>query len=301
MADNALRPILPPVDPPPPKNQAWLIFYALICSNLFALFVGWIFEFLSLRGVVDVNASRIALFGAWVSGAIIIAAFVWGKGITAKMPTMGGGLVLLAILLWLLDLWAPKPIPVTTPRPIVQFSCILKPLEIDIQPGSEAQIVTLHDDFTVEAQVFSAGNTGVMWPPGLQDALDRHDPINSMDECRISDVGSIGAFNVTMRLTASFLDDESPPKVVHSTASKIFAPSVLPGMPFKFYVVNQSHFWTNLLPGETVTLQAQGEQFKVPIKIDSTGQSADQFLSGLFGIPPTFAAWNGDTITGKKL
>ena len=100
-------------NPPPFKNQSWLIFYALICSNIFALFIGWIFEFGSLRGIVDVGASRVALFGAWVSGAIIIAAFVWGRGIRAKARTMGGGLILLAGLLWGLDLWAPKPVPIT--------------------------------------------------------------------------------------------------------------------------------------------------------------------------------------------
>ena len=116
MADNALQPILPPVDPPsPPKNQAWLIFYALICSNLFALFVTLVFEFFSLRNVVDVNLSRFVLGGAWASGVVIICAFAWGKGIRAKGRTIIGGAVLLGGMLYGLDRATPKPDPSGAP------------------------------------------------------------------------------------------------------------------------------------------------------------------------------------------
>ncbi len=122
MADNTLQPLLPPIDPPPPpKNQAWFILFALICSNLFALFIGFVFEFLSLRGVVDVSASRFVLVGAWACGVVIICAFAWGRGIRAKIPTVGGGALLLAILLWGLDAWAPKLLPVsnTPEEPVI--------------------------------------------------------------------------------------------------------------------------------------------------------------------------------------
>ncbi len=98
------------------SNQGWLIFFALLSSNMFALLVGWIFEFLSLRGVVNLGASRIALAGAWVSGVVIVAVWVWGKGISAKWPTLIGSSVLLAGLLWGLDMWAPKPPPTPTPK-----------------------------------------------------------------------------------------------------------------------------------------------------------------------------------------
>lgn len=107
---NSLQPILP-VGQPPQKSQAWLIIFALICSNLFALFVTFIFEFLSLRGVVHLGASRIVLLMAWGSGVVAICAFVWGRGIRAKLPTVLGGSVLLALVLGALEYWTPKPPP----------------------------------------------------------------------------------------------------------------------------------------------------------------------------------------------
>jgi hypothetical protein len=53
------------------RGQAWLITWALITSNLFALLVTFVFEFLSLRGVVHLAASRIVLGLAWATGEIM--------------------------------------------------------------------------------------------------------------------------------------------------------------------------------------------------------------------------------------
>jgi hypothetical protein len=106
---GSLEPIMPPVQPSRPASQLGLILFALVCSNIFALFVTLVFEFLSLRGVVDVSASRFVLVAAWGSGVIIICAFAWGKGIRAKWRTVCGGSLLLAGLLLGLDFWAPKP------------------------------------------------------------------------------------------------------------------------------------------------------------------------------------------------
>ena len=41
-----------------PKSQWLLILFALVSSNLFALLLGWPFEFLSLQGVMNVAASQ---------------------------------------------------------------------------------------------------------------------------------------------------------------------------------------------------------------------------------------------------
>src|ERR1700675_1400744 len=106
---GSLEPIMPPTQVPRPASQIGLILFALVCSNIFALFITLVFEFLSLRGVVDVNASRLVLFAAWGCGVVIICAFAWGKGIRAKWRTVFSGSLLLAVVLWALDLWAPKP------------------------------------------------------------------------------------------------------------------------------------------------------------------------------------------------
>ena len=106
-----------PIPGPLPKSQGMLILFALVSSNLFALLLGWLFEFLSLRGVVNVAASRLMLFGAWATGALIVCLWAWGTNIKAKIPTAVAGSILLAALLWGLDAWAPKPsMPVPSSR-----------------------------------------------------------------------------------------------------------------------------------------------------------------------------------------
>jgi hypothetical protein len=111
-----LGPLPSAIGPPPPPNQGLLILFALLSSNMFALVVALVSEFLSLRGVVDVTASRIALIGAWIAGMVIVCCFVWGKGIRAKKRTTASGAILLAALLWGLDIWAPKPKPLPQER-----------------------------------------------------------------------------------------------------------------------------------------------------------------------------------------
>ena len=93
-----------------PESQALLILFALVSSNLFALLLGWLFEFLSLRGVVNVAASRLMLLGAWGTGVLIVCLWAWGTNIKAKIPTTFAGALLLAAMLWGLDAWAPKPV-----------------------------------------------------------------------------------------------------------------------------------------------------------------------------------------------
>jgi len=94
-----------------PKSQVLLILFALVSSNLFALLLGWLFEFLSLRGVLNIAASRFMLLGAWGTGVLIVCLWAWGTTIKAKIPTAIAGSVILAALLWGLDAWTPKPPP----------------------------------------------------------------------------------------------------------------------------------------------------------------------------------------------
>jgi hypothetical protein len=113
---HSLQSIPSPIpEPPSTRSQVWLITWALITSNVFALLITFVFEFLSLRGVVDLDASRVVLVAAWLTGLVIVCAFVWGKGIRARLKTVFGGSVLLAALLWALDVWAPKPAIIADP------------------------------------------------------------------------------------------------------------------------------------------------------------------------------------------
>ncbi len=133
------------------SGQGLLIVFALLSSNMFALLLGWIFEFLSLRGVVDVGASRVALVGAWISGVVIIAVWVWGGGIGAKWRTLFGGAVLLGGMLWGLDKWAPKPSAIAQRfLPELKIGRMVETLWI----GKGQQILLLHDG-SFEARGFA--------------------------------------------------------------------------------------------------------------------------------------------------
>src|SRR5579871_2396210 len=120
MAGNEL---LPPggsgnLEPPQgPINSRWterqsqgvLIAVALFSSNLFGLFLGGVWEFLSLRGVVNVLASRIVLAIVWLLGCLLTALVVWSLGVRAKKRTALTGLLVLGLLLYGLDRWVGPP------------------------------------------------------------------------------------------------------------------------------------------------------------------------------------------------
>jgi hypothetical protein len=135
---------IPPIAGSLPKSQALLIFFALVSSILFALLLGWLFEFLSLRGVVNVFVSRLMLLGAWGTGVLIVCLWSWGTNIKAKIPTAIAGSVLLAALLLVLDAWAPK-IPTPIPGPLEDPVVHIEP-EHDIvwstHPGQHLGIFT---------------------------------------------------------------------------------------------------------------------------------------------------------------
>jgi hypothetical protein len=91
------------------QSQGALIALALVSSNLFGLFLAGIYEFLSLRGVVNVQASRLVLFAVWLIGCLLSGFVAWAFGIKAKVRTAGASGLILFVLLWGLDWWAPKP------------------------------------------------------------------------------------------------------------------------------------------------------------------------------------------------
>jgi hypothetical protein len=131
MGEDQQRDIVPAeqtveVPLPQPKSQVLLIVFALITSNLFALVVTFLFEFLSLRGIVHLMASRIVLGLAWASGAIVVGLWVWGTGIKAKRRTFATGLLILLFLCVALDQWAPKPDPNTAPATLSGVETVFK-------------------------------------------------------------------------------------------------------------------------------------------------------------------------------
>jgi len=102
------------------QRQGVLIAFALASSNLFGLFLAGLYEFLSLRGVVNVPASRIVLLIVLIVGCVLAGLVVWSLNVHAKKRTVGSCAIMLAFLLYGLDSWAPKPSAISL-RPNQRF------------------------------------------------------------------------------------------------------------------------------------------------------------------------------------
>src|SRR5258708_6160298 len=98
--------VMPRTETVVPQKQTGLILATVLGSNLFALFIGGIYEFLSLRGVVNVAASRIVLLGVWVIGVVLAVVLVRFAGIRARFATILGSAIVLLVALGLLDIWS---------------------------------------------------------------------------------------------------------------------------------------------------------------------------------------------------
>jgi hypothetical protein len=78
---------------------------ALTGSNVSALIVGGIYEYLSLRGVISVSAAWVVLAFVWLLGVVgtVISESVWGKGIKHRLWWGVGASVVFGVALIALD------------------------------------------------------------------------------------------------------------------------------------------------------------------------------------------------------
>jgi hypothetical protein len=88
-----------------PQNTTRTLLIALTGSNIFALCVGGIYEYLSLRGVISVSAAWVVLLFVWLLGivGIVISEWVWGKGIKHRIWSGIGTAFVLGLLLFGFD------------------------------------------------------------------------------------------------------------------------------------------------------------------------------------------------------
>jgi hypothetical protein len=125
------------------KGRILATVIALICSNLFSLFVGGIYEYLSLRGVVNVDAARYVLFFCWVIGSagIVICVLMLVDGAKKKFWFSAPYVVALAIFLSLLDLFVSRLEPnhaVVQPTGATQIAAELFKLVPGLSPSQPA-------------------------------------------------------------------------------------------------------------------------------------------------------------------
>lgn len=83
------------------NNGRQPVIKALLGSNIFGLFIGGIYEYLSLRGVVSMKLAWLVLIFAWGVGVIgiVLSEWIWGQEIRHKVRWGIVGSVVLAALL----------------------------------------------------------------------------------------------------------------------------------------------------------------------------------------------------------
>lgn len=113
-------------------NTARAGILAICSSNLFALIVGGIYEYLSLRGVINVKAAWLVLVFVWFIGviAIIFSEIVWGRRLRHKFWIGFISAAVLAALLWGLDAGVSRLLGASAlnPKPIERIPLPLPPI-----------------------------------------------------------------------------------------------------------------------------------------------------------------------------
>lgn len=92
------------------RGGAREIVLALFGSNIFALVVGGVYEYLSLRGIVNMMAAWVVLIFVWLIGviAIVFSEIVWGRSMKERLITGVSAAAFLAVLLFALNAWVDK-------------------------------------------------------------------------------------------------------------------------------------------------------------------------------------------------
>src|SRR5947207_10249121 len=85
------------------------VVFTILGTGIFGFILWGISEFLSLRGVVNLAASRIILFLIWLASTLGSCAVVARTTIRRKILAIALSSVILACSLLALDTWAPKP------------------------------------------------------------------------------------------------------------------------------------------------------------------------------------------------
>ena len=141
------------LEPPPPSPPANLVrlFRNVLAGSILALFVGAIFEYLSVAGVIDMGAARIILFFAWGVGTVgvIGSEVVSGQSRQRKLAVSILAPSVLAVLLFFFDRWAirhrhveqgtaPNPIPTQLQQTVITTATAI-PIPLTERPRPAPQ------------------------------------------------------------------------------------------------------------------------------------------------------------------
>lgn len=138
-------------------------------------FAGWLLQnFLQLRGVVDLIASRVCLALLWLCLCVVvwIATAAIGRRLILRILLV---LLSLVIVVWL-DQWAPKPVAHSKPTVALYLTCSPSGFPLVTDPGEDAMRILGLSQKLIEtgSQSFYTVvlGTGQRWPD--RHAFERH-------------------------------------------------------------------------------------------------------------------------------
>src|SRR5258706_11952083 len=284
-----------------PPRTVRVIKYAFIAGIL--SWVGWSLQnFLSLRGVMNLLASRINLGFIWL-GCFVVS-WMLSVNVRRKILFRVSIAVVLLLVVCGLDWWAPKPNAPVHASPVVPLITIkLHPsaFPVSVPPRITLRILPLHpfQTFTDAAsQLHEYDNecsTDRPWPSEKE--IDSK-PANSYEEVRAVEITNhgpgtfeSGRIILGIRYSHSFGGGCMGAQSAQTQEDVVSIPTLDQGQAFAFVAVNQTDGCAWLLPPGAITVKMAGDDSasSVPLKIEPI--SVPNWVGSPFG--PTGVKWEG--------
>jgi len=262
---------------------------------------GWFFQnFLQLRGVVNILASRVNLAFLWIF--CFLACWLLTSGAVRKVLYRICLGVLLLVLVLCLDWWAPKPLAANPPPPFITVKVSPSAFPVSVAPRTTLYILPIHpyQTFTDAASHLHEFDNSCgeehLWP--TQEEINSKPP-NGYEEVRRIEVTNHSQDAIESgRIAFSVLYNEafgggcmSPPASSAPQEDVIFVPAIDPGKSFEFVAVNQTNRCAWLIAPTTIRIRKANDATPInaPLKLEPTVVST--WLSSPFG--PTTIKWVG--------
>jgi len=210
-------------------------------------------------------------------------------------------LVVVTVLAFALDWWAPKPIPPSRPVPLITLEITPSVFPVSAAPHSALSLLPLHpyQAFTEAGSELHTFNNPCgedrFWP---SEGEISSKPKNGYEEVRELNVANhsqvtmeTGKLVFRLSYSDSFGGGCVPPTNPTYQHDVVSIPALDPGRSFQFFAVNQTNRCVWLSPPETMTARMTGDEGEeqVPLKLQTT--NVPNWVNTPF--PPTTIQWQG--------
>jgi hypothetical protein len=282
-----------------PPRTVKAIKYTFIVGIL--SWVGWSLQnFLSLRGIMNLLASRINLGFIWLGCFVVI----WMLTVNVRRKALLRATLAVVLLLTVcgLDWWAPKPLAANPPPPFITVKISPSGFPVSVAPRSTLYLLPIHpyQTFTDAASHLHEFDNSCgeehSWP--TQDEINSK-PANGYEEVRRIEVTNHSQDAIESgRIAFSVLYNEafgggcmSPPASSTPQEDVIFIPAIDPGKSFEFVAVNQTNRCAWLIAPTTIRIRKANDETPInaPLKLEPS--VVPTWASSPFG--PTTIKWVG--------